>query len=230
MTRVLIAVCSMTVASLLCAAAPAPGETAFLNHFDVNKEDLVTTGKNPYFVLEPGYTLVLAGSEDGRAFELTVTVLDQTASIDGVDTRVVEERETVAGVTVEVSRNYYAISKVTHDIYYFGEDVDTYKHGEVTDHEGSWRAGGKNRFGLAMPALPRVGQGYYEELAPGIAVDRARIVAIDDSLSTPDGDFTGVLCVEETSPLEPGVKERKYYAPGIGLIRDGDARLAKRPQ
>ena len=30
-----------------------------------------------------------------------------------------------------------------------------------------------------------------------------------------------MLKVAETDPLESGVEEYKYYAPGVGLIRDG---------
>jgi hypothetical protein len=35
------------------------------------------------------------------------------------------------------------------------------------------------------------------------------------------------LKVEDTTPLEPGVKEYKYYAPGIGLVKDGAVELVK---
>jgi hypothetical protein len=36
--------------------------------------------------------------------------------VAGVETRVVEERETSVGAPVEVSRNYFAISKRTGDV------------------------------------------------------------------------------------------------------------------
>jgi Concanavalin A-like lectin/glucanases superfamily len=53
--------------------------------------------------------------------ELTITVLNETKMVDGVETRVVEERETKGGKLKEVSRNYFAISKRTNDVFYFGE-------------------------------------------------------------------------------------------------------------
>src|SRR3984893_3086434 len=54
----------------------------------------------------------------------------------------------------EVSRNYYAISKRTNSVSYFGEEVDMYKNGKVVSHEGAWLAGtGGARFGLMMPGL-----------------------------------------------------------------------------
>ncbi|HEY6219173.1 MAG TPA: hypothetical protein VIV65_03885 [Gemmatimonadaceae bacterium] len=194
--------------------------------FGADRADLGPTGRNRYFVLEPGYTLTLEhGSE-----RLVITALAQTMRVDGVETRIVEERETNAGQLVEISRNYFAISRRTSSVFYFGEDVDMYKNGKVTGHEGSWRSGvGGARFGLAMPAEPLVEGRYYQEIAPKIAMDRARVVSITDTLSTPAGRFASLLVTEETTPLEPGVKEYKRYAPGIGLIQDGDLKLSKRP-
>jgi hypothetical protein len=39
-------------------------------------------------------------------------------------------------------------------------------------------------------------------------------------LNTPAGNFENVLETEETNHLKPGEKESKFYAPGIGLIRE----------
>ena len=36
----------------------------------------------------------------------------------------------------------------------------------------------------------------------------------------PYGDLTDLLETEDSSPLEPGVVERKLYARGIGLVRE----------
>jgi hypothetical protein len=33
--------------------------------------------------------------------------------------------------------------------------------------------------------------------------------------------------VDETTPLEPGEKETKYYAPGVGLLKDGPMKLVR---
>ena len=37
-------------------------------------------------------------------------------------------------------------------------------------------------------------------------------------------DFKTAFAVE-TTPLEPDAKESKFYAPGVGLIKDGPCRL-----
>src|ERR1041385_3271125 len=90
--------------------------------------------------------------------QLVITVLPDTSVIDGVETRVVEERESKAGALVEVSRNFFAISKRTGNVYYFGEEVDMYAGGKIKSHEGSWQSGVNGaRFGLMMPAIPLIG-------------------------------------------------------------------------
>jgi hypothetical protein len=203
-------------------------EPGFTTAFVVDKDELSSTGRNPFFILEPGYQLVFAGKEDGEEVGLTITVLDEVMSVDGVETRIVEERETSNGKLVEVSRNYFAISKRTNDVYYFGEDVDIYKAGKVVSHEGAWRSGvGGARFGLAVPGSPLLGARYYQEIAPGVAMDRAEVVSVTETLETTAGKFTRVLKTVETTPLEPGVKEPKFYAPGIGLIKDGPCKLVR---
>src|SRR5437867_305249 len=192
--------------------------------FPTEPDELVSTGRNPYLILEPGYTLVLEGG-DGR---LTITVLNETKKVDGVETRVVEERETKGGQLIEVARNYFAISKRTNDVFYFGEDVDMYKDGRLVNHDGTWLSGvNGSKFGLIMPGRPLLNARYYQEVAPKVAMDRATIVSVSETVKTPAGEFTNCLKVEETTPLERFVTEYKYYAPGIGMVRDGSLRLVK---
>lgn len=193
-------------------------------HFHVEDEDLVTVGRNLYFILEPGHYLVL----EGGAARLTITVLDETRIVDGAETRVVEERETWRGRLVEVSRNFFAINERTGDVYYFGEDVDMYRDGRVASHRGAWRSGvDEARFGLMMRGGVALHAKYYQEIAPGVAMDRAEIVGTDETVSTAAGEFTHCVKVAETTPLEPQVREIKYYAPGIGMVRDGPLALVR---
>src|SRR5215471_8192131 len=55
-------------------------------------EALASTGRNPYFILEPGYQYVYQGKERGNKVDLTVTVLNETKPVAGIETRVIEER------------------------------------------------------------------------------------------------------------------------------------------
>ena len=45
--------------------------------FPMEKDELVSTGRNPYFILEPGYSLVL----EGGGAQLTITVLSETMKV-----------------------------------------------------------------------------------------------------------------------------------------------------
>jgi len=214
----------LTCLVALFAQTKDADEQPWTKSFQIQEGELSSTGRNPYFILEPGYRMVL---ENGRE-RLTITVLNETRKIDGVETRIVEERETKNDRPMEISRNYFAISKRTDNVYYFGEDVDIYKAGKVSSHEGAWMAGVNGaRFGLAMPGVPTLKAKYYQELAPRVAMDRAEIVSLSETLITPAGVFKDVLKVVETTPLERGAAEAKYYAPGVGLLQDGSLKLVK---
>ena len=192
--------------------------------FAVDKAELSITGRGDYFILEPGFEQTLEGGNE----RVTIRVLDQTRIVSGVETRVIEERETKAGELVEISRNYFAISKRTNDVFYFGEEVDIYQNGKIVDHEGAWLAGVKGAtFGLAMPGQPVLRAKYYQEIASGVAMDRSEVVSLMETIRTPAGEFRNCLKTEETTPLEPGVKEYKYYARGVGLVQDGALKLVK---
>jgi len=199
-------------------------DDGWTREFHVEPGELASTGRNPYFILEPGYALVL----EGGTTRLVITVLNETRRIDNVETRVVEERETEKDQPVEVSRNFFAISTRTNSVFYFGEEVDTYKDGKVSGHEGAWQSGtGGAHFGLMMPGLPLLKARYYQEIAPKVAMDRAEIMSVTDTLTTPAGKFTNVLRTTESTPLELMSKESKCYAAGIGLIQDGSLKLVK---
>lgn len=205
------------------AAAKDDKDTApWTDTFPVEPGELGPTGRNPYFILEPGYFLVLRKGNE----ESTITVLGETKKVDGVETRIVEEKETKNGKIVEISRNYFAISKRTNSVYYFGEDVDMYENGKLVSHEGAWLSGVKGaRFGLMMPGTPLIGGRYYNEIAPKMAMDRAEILSMTETVETPAGTFKNCMKIAETTPLEPGNKEYKYYAHGIGLVMDDKQEL-----
>jgi len=156
----------LAIALLLLGAAAPGAQTGkdWQSDFPVDKKTLGVKGSNPYFILTPGYQLSYKNGNDTD----TVTVLDETKLIDGVEARVVEDREMKNGQLIELTRDYYAIDSATNDVYYFGEDVDVYRNGKVTGHEGAWLSGVKGaKFGLMMPGKPKVGQKFYEEQAPG---------------------------------------------------------------
>lgn len=223
MLAVVILAVSAGIATV--ATQPAAGQV-FRSTFDVDKASLADRGRNTYFILEPGYRLHFRDDRRGTD-TLAITVLDDTKAVDGVTTRVVEERETKGGELAEVSRNYFAIDRTTGDVYYFGEDVDEYKNGKITGHGGAWLSGVNGaRFGLMMPGTPKVGDRYYQEYAPKAAMDRAEILSVTAEMKVAAGAYKNCLHTRESSAIESG-SEGKLYAPGVGLIKDADFELVK---
>ena len=185
---------------------------------------LVPSGRNPYFILEPGFQLVLEGGN----VRLAITVLNETKTVNGITTRVVEEKEWSNGQVIEVARNFFAICERTKDVFYFGEEVDMYQGGRLINHSGAWLAGENGaRAGLIMPGQPKVGMKYYQEIAPHVAMDRAEIISVDDVLKTPAGSFSNCMKTKEGTALNLLEQEFKSYAPGIGLVQDANLLVTK---
>jgi hypothetical protein len=215
---------ALWIAAAAPSAAGAPQSDAkrWTEKFNLPACSWASTGRNEYFVLEPGYRQVFEGREGKDAVHLEITVLDQTKKIGNVEARVVEEKESKNGQIVEISRNFYALCTATSDVFYFGEEVDIYKNGKLDNHEGAWIAEqGGARAGLFMPSRPLIGARFYQEIAPSVAMDRVEIVSDSESLKTPAGEFHDCVKTEETSPLTPATRDYKVYARGIGLVQDG---------
>jgi hypothetical protein len=204
--------------------APEPEQgKKWTTFFDQDNRTFSSVGRNRFFILEPGYQLVLESLRE----KVVITVLDETKKIGDVETRVVEEREEKNGELAEVSRNFFAICKQHGDVFYFGEEVDDYEGGKIVRHSGAWRADEKNSTaGILMPGTVLLGARHYQEMAPN-AMDRAEIISDDVTMKTPAGTFKNCLRVEETSGLDPDEKCYKTYAPGVGLIQDEDLLLTK---
>lgn len=223
-----IAAVAWSLAAAGCDGAAM--NSSYQQEFGIAECALTPTGRSDYFVLEPGFQTVLE-HDDTR---LQVTVLDETKLVNGTTVRVVEEREWVKGQLYEIARNYFAMCERTKDVFYFGEDVEFYENGKVTGTAGTWLAGRDGaKPGLIMPGKPRVGMKYYQEIAPGKALDRAEVVSLDETCKTPAGTFAKCLKTKEYSSmtfwssLKFWEAEYKYYAPGIGLVRDQELVLTK---
>jgi len=207
----------------------------YTTQFELDECTLSSDGRNAHFSIRPGDKLVLEGKDDGELVRVQIRVLNQTkkitfANAEGesqtVYARVVEEREWKDGELVEVSRNFYARCEQTDDIFYFGEDVDIYENGVIVSHDGAWLAGKNGALpGLIMPGRFLLGSRYFQEIAPGVAQDRAEHVRMGLTVKTPAGTFEDCVEVLETTPLEPGATSVKRYCAEIGLVMDGVAKL-----
>jgi hypothetical protein len=180
--------------------------------------DFVEGIDNPYLPLTPGSRWVYESAGVDRE-RTTVTVAGDTREVQGVTTTVVHDvvRDS-GGEVVEDTFDWFA-QDTAGNVWYFGEDTTEYDDRGRPDHSGSWEAGvGGAQAGLVMPAQPRVGDGYPQESLAGVAEDRGEVLSVDEAVNVSFGSFTDVLQTEDTTPLEPGLVEHKYYAPGVGLV------------
>jgi len=210
-----------------CAGGPPRVDPAGVDGLEIptpspDPRDFVASVDNPWFPLEPGtVTTYRATGEEGVEM-VVVTVTDRTRVVQGVSATVVHDVVTDArGRIVEDTFDWYA-QDTAGNVWYFGEDTTAYD-GRRTSTEGSWEAGVDGaEAGLVMPARPRVGDGYAQEHLPGVAEGRGRILTLRERRAVPAGTYVDVVVTEETTPLEPGLVERTYYARGAGPVFEED--------
>lgn len=177
---------------------------------------------NPFMPLTPGVTSVHEGTTDEGFEHIETTVTATTKTILGVVCVEVHDVAFIDGELVEDTLDWYA-QDADGNVWYFGEATTAFEGGVPVSTEGSWEAGVDGALpGIVMLASPRVGDVYQQEDAPGVAEDRGWVVGLGESETVPYGSFTGCLHTKDFSPLEPGVMEDKFYAPGVGLILEID--------
>ncbi len=192
---------------------------------------------NPYLPLVPGATWTYEATfldDEGESVTetITVTVTDETKFIEGITCITVNDVVEEDGELVEDTDDWFA-QDVNGNVWYCGEIAENFEifegddpeAPELVDIDGSWKSGREGaRAGIQMPANPQVGQFIRQEVAWREAEDVIEITSITGSESTPGGSCAGDCVVtRDFTPLEPGVDEQKFHAPGIGLILELDA-------
>jgi hypothetical protein len=140
----------------------------------------------------------------------------------GVTCTEVHDTSTINGELSEDTRDWFAQDNLG-NVWYFGENSQSIEHGLVVSLEGSWTAGEDGALpGIVMRAQPAIGALYRQEFALGTAEDVASVQSTAESITVPYGSFTNCWKTEDFSPMEPDVIENKFFAPGIGSIREVD--------
>jgi hypothetical protein len=162
---------------------------------------------------------ILAGTDHGSEIRVESRVLKRTDRVAGVPVAVVDVKEYKEGGLIEHTLDFYSEDE-RGNVWYMGERVDDYQDGQIVGHGGEWLAGqGDARPGLFMPASPRVGQGFQQERAPGVAEDRSTVVEVGLEVRTPAGSFSDCFRTRDVAPLD-NATEYKLYCPGVGLVRE----------
>jgi hypothetical protein len=197
------------------------------------------TNPNPYAPLGIGSQWTFLSATESDTVEITAA----TKLIDGVRCIVSRDTVSVGGVVTEDTNDWFAEAK-NGDVYYCGEETaefetfagDVPMTTELTGIEGSFKAGRDgDKPGIFFRRTPTVGEVYRQEFALGTAEDIAEVLSTTyafgadptlDALVPPA--LAQLVCAgdcivtKETSPLDPGTIERKYYAPGIGVFLETD--------
>ena len=215
MTRATGLALTLAMASLAGATVHPP---------DINPANFVRYVTNPFFPLQPGTRFFYQGQKDGVPTSNVTEVMCDTKVILGVTTTVVHDQAfDQDGRLAEDTFDWYAQDR-DGNVWYFGEDTkELDPNGNVISTEGSWEAGVNDADpGTIMLANPQVGDRYYQEFAPGVAEDQARVESRDASACiaypAPNSCFDQLLLTKETTRLDPGVVEIKYYRATVGFI------------
>lgn len=187
---------------------------------------------NPFLPLSTLKQDIFEGTEGGKKTRVertakpemhkTFKIGDQT-----IEALVVEDRAFENGELTEVATDYFAQDD-NGTVYYLGEDVDEYKDGKVINHEGSWLVGKDTQVpGVIFPATPKVGDKFRSEDVSAEISEKDEVVSVSEKVTVPAGTFEN--CVKVKELLGDGTTEYKYYAKGVGVVRevphDGDELL-----
>ena len=186
---------------------------------EIDPSSFVDEIDNPYMPMAVGTRWVYEGKSAGHAERTVVSVTRERREVMGISAVVVHDTVSVDGEIAEDTVDWFA-QDADGNVWYLGEDSKEYENGKVTSSAGSWEAGvGGALPGIVMPADPRVGDAYRQEYEAGDAEDMMEIRDTGVPVDVPAGTYD-TLVTEEWTPLEPDVVENKYYARGVGNVRE----------
>ncbi len=182
---------------------PAPYDSVGINGLVIptpspDPEDFVGGVDNPWLPLEPGATWSYEVTDEGR-------------EIGAVETEVLEDPSVVAGLGATVVRTTTRIGRdAAEETRFYAQDEDGNVWLVGADGAvGSWRAGEDGaEAGLAMPADPRLGDGWLAYAAPGLP--RASTTVEDQSRQ--------MVQTREAGRNEADTATRNVYESGVGLV------------
>lgn len=193
---------AITLGTAGCAGIgqPAPYDSPGINGLEIptpspSPADFVDTVDNPWLALEPGATWRYDVTEDGR-------------DLGSVDAEVIDGAGEVAGVPTTSVRTTYDVDGASEvETRFFAQDVDgnVWLLGIDSDTGLTWRAGVNGaEAGLAMPAQPRLGDGWLTYLVPNFLEASTRVEEQSrEMVQTRD---------------EADTTTRNIYESGVGLV------------
>ena len=195
-------------------AKPAPSGPKFSHPRNIT---------NPYLPLAYLKQDIIEGSEGGMKTRVERTAMPgkhKTFVVNGqtIEAAVYEDRAFVNGELEEIATDYFAQDD-DGTVYYLGEDVDEYANGKVINHDGAWLLGkDTQKPGVLMLAHPKVGDVFKSEDVSKEINETDEVVSVSETVTVPAGTFAN--CVKVKENLADGTTEYKYYASGVGVVRE----------
>jgi hypothetical protein len=215
-TLILFTLLATAVVAMAEPVALSAAETASVQPPRFTQPQRITNPYLPLIYLKQDILTSKGGRVERTAkpdIHKTFKIGDQT-----VEALTVEDREFVDGQLEEVALDYFAQSD-DGAVYYLGEDVDEYKNGKVVGHSGAWLLGKETQTpGVLLPAHPVVGDKFKSEDVPKITTEDDEVVSISEKVTVPAGTYRNCIKIKEN--LSDGKTEFKYYAPGIGCVKE----------
>jgi len=186
-----------------------------------------TTIDNKWHLETPGMQYIFEGQANrghGAApHRVVLTVTDLTKKVNGVQTRVLWDRDINAGRLQEGELTFFAQDD-DGNVWNFGEYPEVYKsNGRLQGAPDTWLSGlAGAKAGIMMRADPKPATAsYLQGNAPKIGFgDTAKVKQLGQKACVPSRCYSDVLVIDETNPLEPdNGHQLKYYAAGIGNVK-----------
>ena len=187
---------------------------------------------NPFYPVVVGTETVFRAKGADGCEEFRMVVTNTTKVIAGVTSRVVHDEafedpecDGQNLILVERTDDWFAQDNAG-NVWYMGEATeDCQGPANCSPGPGAWEAGVNGaRAGIIMLANPTSGDQYYQEVAPGIAEDQAKVTGITIHVSLKRADarqpseIDGCLKTKEWTQLHTGFVEQKFYCPGVGMV------------
>lgn len=183
-----------------------------------------TLDTNPYHPLKPGTQWVYGGTTEVGSREvphgIIVTITDLIREIDGVPTIAMLSESTDSGEISQIGMDYLALDK-DHNVWILGGYDEDYEGGQYTNTDVAWlgQADGQEvgilaPFNVTMDTPKwRIGAAPDETASVGAPIE------IGSHECVKFGCFDNVRVIQEGNVGAPD-NENKYYAPGLGVIRN----------
>ena len=196
-------------------------DSSYKPDISISKFTNSTVITNPYFPVPAGKKYIYEGETEDGLERIEEQRLPNTKTILGITCVIVNFKAYMDRTLIDEAWDWYAQDNEG-NVWYFGEAVDNYNtDGSLKDHAGSWEAGVDGaQPGTIMPANPQTGMKYREEYYFNHAEDLAEIAATGQTVTIPLGTYTNCIKTKNWTELEPDAIENKYYAPGIGLVKE----------